>query len=274
MQLWRYVNGIPLLDFGDDALSCALSAAIKSVKWTKFGHSLRVDTLANLSKVGTDNNILLSTPSWLLVPKRVDFESFAYTSHASANLKTSPNDPSPSVQNAPNYLRAEDTYGTETGVFDIDCNHIENQKSKKNFAADSDRKHYHIENRESKLFNSHGGNVMTSNKSRNCSEDVASKMVSRYHNKDEKIVHGSDDIGDQTRSIVAKRTPSIYSNIHEHNPSCNIREENTSVCQPLEKRRSFGSKENGSKIGTKVLPCQMIILLDVRTMAGNHIALL
>jgi hypothetical protein len=62
-----------MLDY-DDAYSCPLSNAIRSFNWGACGHALkRTDT-----EVGTSDEIVLRTPSWNLIPKRDDSETFVY----------------------------------------------------------------------------------------------------------------------------------------------------------------------------------------------------
>lgn len=36
LQIWRYVNHIPLLDSDDDALSCGVTAAVRGIHWNRF----------------------------------------------------------------------------------------------------------------------------------------------------------------------------------------------------------------------------------------------
>lgn len=73
LQLWRYVNGGPMLDY-DDAYACSFSNAIRSLNWAAFGHALkRSDT-----EGGMPESIVHRTPSWILSSKRDDGETFVY----------------------------------------------------------------------------------------------------------------------------------------------------------------------------------------------------
>jgi hypothetical protein len=79
LQLWRYVNGGPMLDY-DDAYTCSLSNAIRSFNWGTCGHALkRTDTDIRMSE-----DIVLRTPSWILLPKQDDGEAYFYKTALSA----------------------------------------------------------------------------------------------------------------------------------------------------------------------------------------------
>ncbi|CAE7681068.1 unnamed protein product, partial [Symbiodinium microadriaticum] len=70
-----YVNGSPLLDQADDALTCVMSAALRSVQWTKkYGLRLK---LVHLEMGGEDDSCgcdggsaggLVRVTKWMLVP--------------------------------------------------------------------------------------------------------------------------------------------------------------------------------------------------------------
>lgn len=50
LSVFRFVNGTPLLDRGDDALSCAITVAVRSFNWRRFGHKFAVDPLSAESR--------------------------------------------------------------------------------------------------------------------------------------------------------------------------------------------------------------------------------
>jgi hypothetical protein len=78
LQLWRYINGGPMLDY-DDAYTCSLSNAIRSLNWGACGHALkRTNTEMIVSE-----DIVLRTPSWILLPKRDDSETYFYKTASS-----------------------------------------------------------------------------------------------------------------------------------------------------------------------------------------------
>lgn len=46
LQVWRYVNHVSLVDYGDDALSCSITAAIRAVDWATYGYRLQLSLCA------------------------------------------------------------------------------------------------------------------------------------------------------------------------------------------------------------------------------------
>ena len=42
LQVWRYVNHVSLVDYGDDALSCSITAAIRAIDWATYGYRLQL----------------------------------------------------------------------------------------------------------------------------------------------------------------------------------------------------------------------------------------
>ena len=83
LQLWRYVNGGPMLDY-DDAYTCSLSNAIRTFNWGVCGHTIkRSDVEKRMSE-----DIVLRTPSWILLSKRHENETFVYAERSStANVR-------------------------------------------------------------------------------------------------------------------------------------------------------------------------------------------
>lgn len=65
LQLWRYINGVPLL-YSEEASSCFLLTAIKSFNWLAFGHNIK---LSNMEKNKT-HNFLVCQPSLILIAVR------------------------------------------------------------------------------------------------------------------------------------------------------------------------------------------------------------
>lgn len=65
LQLWRYINGVPLL-YSEEASSCFLLTAIKSFNWLAFGHNVK---LSNMQKNKT-HNFLVCQPSLILIAVR------------------------------------------------------------------------------------------------------------------------------------------------------------------------------------------------------------
>lgn len=65
LQLWRYVNGVPLL-YSEEASSCFLLTAIKSFNWLAFGHNIK---LSDMEKNKT-HKFLVCQPSLILIAVR------------------------------------------------------------------------------------------------------------------------------------------------------------------------------------------------------------
>ena len=74
VQLWRYVNGGPLLDYSD-IQSCSLLSTVRSFNWTDFGHTLRCIN----SEYKTSEEPVLYAPSLTLIPKRDREEIYHYS---------------------------------------------------------------------------------------------------------------------------------------------------------------------------------------------------
>jgi DNA topoisomerase VI subunit B len=53
LQIWRFVNGTPLLDFVNDTVSCELFKSVTSINWTEYGHKLNFSM--NGSKTGNNS---------------------------------------------------------------------------------------------------------------------------------------------------------------------------------------------------------------------------
>ena len=58
VRLWRYANHVPLLETGDDALSCASATALRSVKWANYGLKLKLslDEGSEHTSTGEESN--------------------------------------------------------------------------------------------------------------------------------------------------------------------------------------------------------------------------
>ena len=68
LEIWRYVNGSPLLDFADDALSCVMATATREISWEKFGHHLKylstTDSASDsIGRKVRDQNLCSTIPS-------------------------------------------------------------------------------------------------------------------------------------------------------------------------------------------------------------------
>ena len=58
LRLWRYANHVPLMETGDDALSCASATALRSVKWANYGLKLKLslDEGSEHTSTGEESN--------------------------------------------------------------------------------------------------------------------------------------------------------------------------------------------------------------------------
>jgi hypothetical protein len=74
LQVWRYVNGGPLLDYSD-IQSCSLFSTVRSFNWKEFGHTLRC---INTEYKASEEPVLYA-PSLTLIPKRDRDEIYYYT---------------------------------------------------------------------------------------------------------------------------------------------------------------------------------------------------
>jgi hypothetical protein len=127
LQLWRYVNGGPMLDF-DDAYTCSLSNAIRSFNWGACGHALkRTDTDIRMSE-----DIVLRTPSWTLLPKRDDGETYFYKTASSAVVAD--NDVTETISNS-NRHTADNCDDNQDNCDDVSDNSATYRKRQK-FCAD------------------------------------------------------------------------------------------------------------------------------------------
>jgi len=72
LQVFRYVNGTPLIDFSSNTFSCTLFQAVVDFRWDKFGQKLNVSPHANEAKLvhSPIDNFLKTqgTLSWKLTP--------------------------------------------------------------------------------------------------------------------------------------------------------------------------------------------------------------
>ena len=266
LQLWRYANGIPLLDYKDDVLTCALFETIRTAKWKKFGHVLRVKTCT--LRIEDDRDCLFGTPSLILVPKRIDPETFMYAPEFDATdtsvYKSSHKYPpmqaanTTSATNDASALRDEKDGDFDDGDNDSNVQHLllaSHGHSSVNF------NHSHairFQNRESNLFHTHY-NVPTRNKRM---LDGFQKQVSRsQHQLVQKNSFGqvSGDILDQGGREEARKISRARYDKNEAYPVDSTDQKKEDICQCINK---YNSK--------KVQPSQMIILLDVRAVAGNY----
>ena len=65
LQLWRYVNGVPLL-YSEEASSCFLLAAVKSFNWLAYGHNIKSSDM----EANRPNKLLVCQPSLTLTAVR------------------------------------------------------------------------------------------------------------------------------------------------------------------------------------------------------------
>lgn len=77
LQLWRYVNGGPLLDYSD-IQSCCLFSTVRSFNWKEFGHTLRCIS----GEYKASEEPVLHAPSLTLTPKRDCDEIYHYSTPA------------------------------------------------------------------------------------------------------------------------------------------------------------------------------------------------
>ena len=92
LQLWRYINGVPLL-YSEEASSCFLLTAIKSFNWLAFGHNIK---LFDMEKNKT-HKFLVCQPSLILIAVR-DTRSIQVR-----KLSTSVNENSDMVDDLPSF---------------------------------------------------------------------------------------------------------------------------------------------------------------------------
>jgi hypothetical protein len=74
LQVWRYVNHVSLVDYGDDALSCSITAAIRAVDWATYGYRLQLSLCASPPHCETQQQgySYNSSPRWELYCTRPD----------------------------------------------------------------------------------------------------------------------------------------------------------------------------------------------------------
>jgi Topoisomerase VI B subunit, transducer len=65
LQLWRYVNGVPLL-YSEEASSCFLLTAVKSFNWLAYGHNIKSSDM----EANRTNKLLVCQPSLTLTAVR------------------------------------------------------------------------------------------------------------------------------------------------------------------------------------------------------------
>lgn len=65
LQLWRYVNGVPLL-YSEEASSCFLLTAVKSFNWQAYGHNIKSSDI----EANRTNKLLVCQPSLTLTAVR------------------------------------------------------------------------------------------------------------------------------------------------------------------------------------------------------------
>lgn len=65
LQLWRYVNGVPLL-YSEEASSCFLLTAVKSFNWLAYGHNIK----SSVMEANRTNKLLVCQPSLTLTAVR------------------------------------------------------------------------------------------------------------------------------------------------------------------------------------------------------------
>ena len=255
LQLWRYANGIPLLDYKDNVLTCALSEAIRTAKWKKFGHVLRVKTCP--SRIEDDSDCLFGTPSLILVPKRIDPETLMYAPDTSAYKSSHEYPPTQAANTSSETNDASVLRDKKDRDFDDD-----NDSSVQHLllSSDSHFNHTHamrFQNRESDLFHTHY-NVPTCNKRM---LDGFQKHVSRSQHKfveKTSLDQVSGDILDQGGSDEIRKISLARYDKGEVNPVDSTDQKEEEICRCIDKYT-----------GRKVQPSQMIILLDVRVVAGN-----
>lgn len=65
VELWRYANFSPLLDEGDDALSCVITTALRSTHWHRFGQKIQL--VPNPPQCDQIDGLMV-IPKWILLP--------------------------------------------------------------------------------------------------------------------------------------------------------------------------------------------------------------
>ena len=77
IQIWRYVNGTPLVDFVNDAVSCCLFRSAIGLRWSEYGHQFKIQLPQAQGGTGHDSQASADTYlasqdtlEWCLAPLR------------------------------------------------------------------------------------------------------------------------------------------------------------------------------------------------------------
>ena len=70
VTMYRYVNGVPLADWHDDASCCGMSLALKAIKWSSYGLSLSLEMNAS----SADQTSIMRPSRW-----RLQYSNFSST---------------------------------------------------------------------------------------------------------------------------------------------------------------------------------------------------
>ena len=65
LQVWRYINGVPLL-YSEEATSCCLLTAVKSFNWLAYGHNIKYTDM----EMDRTHKLLACQPSLMLIGVR------------------------------------------------------------------------------------------------------------------------------------------------------------------------------------------------------------
>ena len=260
LQLWRYANGIPLLDYKDDVPTCALSAAIRTINWKKFGHALRVKLC--MERMENDSNCLFETSSLVLVPKRMDPEAFSYAPEFDAtDIST--------------YSSSHKSLPMQAAIATSAINEPSVLESKKGSMNCSNSHNIRYQKRGSNLLDIHN-DVQTYNKrkldgsrkelSRSCRHFVVENSIAEESGDEE-----SGDVFDRDKRKKISKLSSIGYHEREENAVDSEDQSKEVICRHIDELWTTRDKRRGSLKVLKFLPSQMIILLDVRTVAGSRL---
>ena len=67
VHILRFVNGVPLLERGDDAMSCLITRVVRSINWANYGYRMRLIPEEDLTRMyrptqSHSNSISISEP--------------------------------------------------------------------------------------------------------------------------------------------------------------------------------------------------------------------